>query len=106
MVDYNAPLFQHPQETWDFAKCKKLANRIAKDGTGTKYPFKGHLHSGEIGHIGGIRYNGGTSIDGEWWQGEEDQMPILAEGFKIVRNPTWTWRIIKTPACVEETEAW
>lgn len=99
MVDYNAPLYQHPQAEWDQKKCERLAKRIARDGMGTKYHFRGYIHPGEIGHIGGIRYNGGTVIDDEWWQGEEHQLPKLPDGFKFIYVSTWGWRLIKTPAC-------
>jgi len=99
MVDYNAPLYQHPQETWDAKKCEKLANRTLKDGLGTPYPGKGYLLSSEIGHQHGliVRHNGGTVIDGKWWQGEEWQLPIVAEGYEIITVPTWGYRIIKKP---------
>ena len=101
MVDYNAPLYQHPQQTWDAKKCEKLAKRRTTDGMGTPYPFKGYLHLGELGHYAhgiSVRYNGGCVRDGEWWQGEEWPLPKLAEGFEIVTVPTWGYRIIKTPA--------
>ena len=99
MVDYNAPLYQHPQETWDAKKCEKLCRRVAKDGLGTKYPFKGyigdmigHYHHGMI-----VRYNGGTTINGKWWQGEEWQLPSVPPEFEIITVPTWGYRIIKKP---------
>ena len=99
MVDYNLPLYQHPQETWDVKKCEKLVKRIARDGMGTPYHFKGYVYPGEIGFPYwadiAVRYNGGTVIDGEWWQGEEWQLPKLPEGFEIVIVPTWGYRIIK-----------
>ena len=94
-VDYNAPLYQHPQETWSEAKCARLVNRTVKDGLGTPYPFKGYIHDKEAGYI--QRYNGGCSRDGEWYQGEERKDPILAEGYEIVVVSTWGKRIIKTP---------
>lgn len=106
MVDYDASLYQHPQEVWDAKKCEKLAKRTVKDGLGTPYPFKGYLRLGELGHYAhgmSVRYNGGTVIDGKWWQGEEWPLPKLADGFEIVRVPTWGYRIIKTPVCEVST---
>lgn len=97
MVDYNAPLYQHPQETWDAKKCEKLAKRLCRDGCGTPYPWKGYLP--ELQNNGITRYNGGTVIADKWWQGEERQLPIVAEGFEIIHVSTWGYRIIKTPAC-------
>ena len=96
MVDYNAPLYEHPRETWDRKKCEKLAKRIAKDGLGTKYPFKGYIGD-LIRQCSGTKvwHNGGTVIDGKWYQGETQQLPDVAEGFKIVNVLTWGYRIIK-----------
>lgn len=98
MVDYNAPLYQQPRETWDSKKCQTLANRVAKDGMGTPYPFKGYLYFGELGHsVFGIsvRYNGGKVIDGKWWQGEEWQLPELPPEYQIICVPCWGYRIVK-----------
>lgn len=100
MVNYNAPLYQHPREIWDVKKCEKLVKHIAKDGLGTPYPFKGYIRLGNQGDLQ-VRYNGGCVRDGEWWQGEEWQLPKLADGFELVRIRTWGWRIIKVK--VEQT---
>ena len=98
MVDYTKPLYQHPQETWDEAKCAKLVRRVAKDGMGTKYHFKGYIGD-MLGHYVTrslqIRYNGGCVREGNWWQGEEWQLPIIPAGYKIITVPTWGLRIIK-----------
>lgn len=91
MVDYNATLYRHPQETWDEAKCKKLAKRVATDGMGTKYPFKGYV--GDMVFVA-VRYNGGCVREGQWYQGEEWPMPILPSGYKIVQLPNWGFRIV------------
>lgn len=98
MVDYEAPLYQHPQEEWDAAKCAKLARRRITDAFGTKGPV-GQLMSGELGHyVHGmkVRYNGGTSINGEWWQGEEWQLPRIPTGFDIIHVCNWGYRMVKT----------
>jgi len=103
MVDYNAPLFQNPQQTWDAAKCAKLVKRIKRDGLGTAHSLKGMLYNGEIGGHNGelqVRYNGGCvkgeGANEEWYQGEQWELPILADGFEIVYVSTWGWRIVKT----------
>jgi len=95
MVDYNAPLFQHPQETWDKAKCEKLAKYRHVDAFGTKQSRKGFLGSGAAipARFGITRYNGGCERNGEWWQGENFPFPILAEGFEIVYVLIWGWYI-------------
>jgi hypothetical protein len=60
------------------------------------------LYNGEIGGHNGelkVHYNGGCvkgeGKDEQWWQGEEWQLPQLAEGYEIVYVSTWGWRIIK-----------
>ena len=91
-------LYQHPQVEWDRKRCEKLAKRIAKDSLGTKYPWAGHIHNGEIGGRQGLiaQYNGGVVIEGKWWPGEQWQLPKLPEGFQFVYMTTWGWRLIKT----------
>lgn len=48
-----------------------------------------------IGGYGITRYNGGTEVDGKWYQGIERPLPQVAEGYEIVVKPTWGWQIIK-----------
>lgn len=100
MVDLSLPLFQIPAETWDEAKCVKMARRWAKDGLGTRYPFKGFIgpfvSSVSMGAYGSERYNGGCVRNGQWWQGEHRPLPILPPGFKIVHRPSWGYQIVKT----------
>jgi len=95
MVDYDAPLYQHPVEVWDEAKCAKLAKHTAKDGMGTPYPFKGYLGSSASipPRFGPIRYNGGCVRDDKWYQGENRPLPEVHEDYEIVKVPTWGWRI-------------
>lgn len=94
MVDYNLPLYQHKTEKWDAKKCAKMANYTAKDGMGTKYPFKGYLHPPTI-EGQSIRYNGGCIREDKWWQGEHFPLPKIAKGYEIVHVPTWGLRIQK-----------
>lgn len=93
MTDY----YVHPREVWDAKTCEKLAKHTAKDGLGTPYPFKGYLGSSASipPRFGKIRYNGGKVINGEWYQGEEFPLPEVAEGYEIVKVPSWGWRIVK-----------
>jgi hypothetical protein len=89
--------YNHPQETWSEEACKKKANRIAVDGMGTPYPFKGYIgSSASIPSAYGLqRYNGGTSIDGVWYEATFRPLPKLAKGYKIINVPSWGWRIVK-----------
>ena len=90
-------IYQHTPEIWDKATCEKKAKRIAKDGLGTPYPFKGYIGSSAKcpATFGVTHYNGGCIRNDEWYAGEDFPFPILAEGFEIVRVPTWGWRIVK-----------
>lgn len=92
MVKPSLPLFQFPQETWDKAKCEKLAKRKGKNA-----PFKGYLGSAFSipPAYGEIRYNGGCVHGDKWWQGENRPLPIVAEGFEIVYVSMWGWRLKK-----------
>jgi len=101
MVDYDAPLYQNPRQTWDAAKCEKLSKRWKRDGLGTKSHLPGMLDNRMIGsHNGELteRYNGGCEREGKWYQGETWDLPILAEGYEIIYISTWGWRIIKKPS--------
>lgn len=89
MVDPDAPLYQNKPEVWDAKKCAKMAKRTAKDGYGTKYHFKGFIGTA----YGPVRYNGGISKDGKWWQGENFPLPIIDSAYEIVCVPTWGLRI-------------
>ncbi len=94
MVDYAAPLYEHPAETWDAQKCHKAARHRAKDGCGTTYHFLGYIGD----HYGAVRYNGGCIRDGEWYQGENKPLPIIDPAYELVRRPTWGWQIVKRVA--------
>lgn len=95
MAIHKGEYYVHPQETWDAAKCKKLANYTAKDGMGNPYHFKGYLGSSASipSRFGRTTYNGGCVRHDDWYEGEEFHFPVLAEGYEIVAVPTWGWRI-------------
>lgn len=93
-MDYNAPLYQHKQEVWDEAKCKKAAKHIASDGMGTKYPFRGFIGPfTAYDHYGVTRYNGGCERDGEWRQGEFRPLPQVHQDYEIVHRSSWGYVI-------------
>jgi hypothetical protein len=93
MVNYDAELYVYPQEVWDAKQCEKAAKHRARDGLGTPYPFLGYIGSSQYGIE---RYNGGTIINDEWYQGVNRPLPKVAKGFELVLRPTWGWQIIKT----------
>ena len=84
--------YQHPQEVWNEARCRKEANHTAKDGFGTPYPFKGYIGFSQWGKT---RYNGGCIRDDCWWEGEVRPLPKVTDGFEIIYVPTWGYRIKK-----------
>lgn len=92
MTDYNAPLYQHPQEIWDETTCAKKARKKSPYA-----PFKGYLgsFSAQPPAYGKVRYNGGCIREGKWWQGEERPLPIVHENYEIVVIRSWGWRIKK-----------
>ena len=91
------------REVWDVAKCEKMAKRVARDGMGTPYPFKGAVPGPFPCDFGKTLYNGGcvrpmTGPNQKWYPGEIWPLPKLAPGFKWVRAVTWSWRIVKKSA--------
>ena len=87
----NAPRYTYPAPVWGPDKCARMAKRTAKDGLGTPYSFKGAVPELPTS----TDYNGGTIVNGKWYQGVIYSLPILAPGFKWVRVPTWCYRIVK-----------
>ncbi len=90
--------YMNKREVWDAAKCARMARRIAKDGLGTPYPFRGAYPRYPHGW-GRIRYNGGcirpdTGPKRKWYDGEVFPLPKLAKGWKWVHVPTWCPRIV------------
>jgi hypothetical protein len=95
-VNRNAPLYQYPQEVWDEKTCERKAKHTAKDGLGTKYPFKGYIGStASVPPAYGPHYwNGGNTYpDGNWYQGHNTPLPKVADGYEIIHILSWGWRI-------------
>jgi hypothetical protein len=92
MIDYNAPLYQHPLQTWNAKKCEKLSKKKSPDA-----PFKGYLGSSASipPAFGAIVYNGGCEREGKWYQGEFFPLPDIHKDFEIRVVPGWGWRIVK-----------
>ena len=91
--------FTHPQETWTPRQCELAAKRFARDGMGTRYPWPGYIGSfanPSGSGYGKIRFNGGCCHGGDWYEGEIRPLPFVAKGFKIIRVPSWGWRIVTT----------
>ena len=85
--------YKHPQVTWTKEQCEKLAKHLHRDGLGTPYPWSGY-----VDHLipSTERYNGCIEIDGELYSATERTIPIVPDGFKIIDEPSWGLRIIKT----------
>ena len=80
--------YTYPQETWNRATCAKKANHTATDAVGTKYPFKGYigpsLATCPYDGYGKLQYNGGTVIEGDWYEGIIRPLPEIHSDFEIV----------------------
>lgn len=90
------PVYEYERECWGPKTCKRVANRVARDGMGTKYPFKGYLGSSACipATFGLTRYNGGVSIDGRWYQSVYRPLPKVADGYRIIVVSSWGWRLV------------
>jgi len=90
-------IYFHKQESWNKAKCEKMARHVAKDGLGTPYPFKGYIGADTGPYAIGvtIRLNGGCVHDGVWHEAEIRPLPQVADGFEIVNVPRYGWRIVR-----------
>jgi len=92
-------LFTMEQETWDYKECLKRSKRIAKDGMGTPYPYRGLISP--IGVMypcygGTIDYNGGTFRNGEHYRSVRCPLPEIHEDFDFVHSPSWgTFLVVK-----------
>ena len=90
--------YTHPQEEWDAAKCAKIAKQRGRDGYGTPHPWPGAIASHSSSHpmYGQTRrYNGGTIINGEFYNREAKPLPRIAPGYKFLNRPTWGTYLVK-----------
>ena len=99
MVNYNLPLFENKPEVWDAKRCAKAAKHRAADGMGTKQNRKGYIGCTTSPYGYGIhRYNGGCIRNGEWYQGENNPLPIIDDAYEIFHVTTWGYYIrLKSP---------
>jgi len=84
-------LYKYDQETWDEAKCAKVAKRRGKDAYGTRHPHAGVVQpSGcAVTHYGRQIFNGGTIIDGEWYKGYEREFPSIPDTYEFYPIVSW-----------------
>lgn len=93
--------FTYPQETWDAAKCAKVARSNPRNAFGDRNPWPGQIacHSSTCAEYGQtIRYNGGCIRDGEWYAGEVRPLPIIPAGWEFLNRPTWGTYLVKSVA--------
>ncbi len=84
-------IYKHKPARWDLKKCKRLVKRKRKDAYGTEDHLQGFLSE----EFGIKKYNGGCIREGKLYNGEYFPFPELADGFEIVYEPTWFYRIIE-----------
>lgn len=86
--------YYHEPEVWDKKTCAEKA-RYKGD-----YPFTGYIGSTTSGSrynfYGFANWNGGCSVDGKYYRkGEYFPLPHVADGYDIIKVPTWGYRIVK-----------
>ena len=83
--------FTHPQESWDAQECAERAKSAPANAYGDRPP-KGIIASSastypEYGQT--IRFNGGTVINGEWYEAVSVPLPKIADGFEFATLTGW-----------------
>ena len=83
--------FEIPRETWDAAKCRRLAKARPKDGMDVRHPRKGYIGCSMYGIT---RYNGGIVRAGKHYRiGEYRKLPIIPDEFEIYHILSWGYYI-------------
>ena len=95
-------LFRHPRPVWDEATCKKLAQKVEKDGLGTPYKFKGYMGYCLPRLI--TRYNGGCVRNGEWYKGEYHPYPRLPKNYELRNLTSWGLVLVEKEKGVQWVE--
>lgn len=91
--------YTYPQQIWDEAECAKRARHAPPNAYGDRPP-KGIIASNaspypQYGQT--IRYNGGTVIDGEWYEAVAMPLPLIPDTYEIVSLSSWGKRIQLKP---------
>lgn len=89
--------YTHPEETWNEKECSKRARYAPANAYGDKPP-KGIIASNasnypQYGQT--IRFNGGTSIDGEWYEAVAVPLPIIPPSYELKTLTGWGLTIKK-----------
>jgi hypothetical protein len=81
------PLYTYPQETWDEAKCKKVAK--SKKGliasSSSSYAEYGQT----------VRFNGGCIREGEHYQSEHRPLPKVPAGWGFKQVLSWGTYLVR-----------
>ncbi len=97
-------LFTHPQETWDEAKCAKVAKSYHHDGLGTAESRPGRIAGSasvypEYGQT--QRWNGGfIAPDGEHYRAEHKPLPKVPEGWGFEQVTSWGTYLVRLAPCI------
>lgn len=84
--------YTHPQETWDEKKCERIAKHRGRDGYGSLHPYRGLVASNSSPYPGygqTMKYNGGTTVNGEWYQAESVPLPKIPDTYEFYTISTW-----------------
>ena len=88
---FDKDIYLYEQEEWAFHTCLKRSKKVAKDGMGTPYPFKGLVQpsGAPVVHYGHQVFNGGCTINRKWYKGWFRPLPLLHKNFHYVYRASW-----------------
>jgi hypothetical protein len=83
--------YTYPQETWSEAECAKRAKHAPGNAFGDKPPKGIIAGSASTYPMYGqkMRFNGGTIIDGEWYQSVSVPLPIIPDTYEFYKLTSW-----------------
>lgn len=83
-------LFEYEQEVLSYKDCVRINRSVFKDGLGTPGPRALIQNFGSaVSYYGTQRFNGGTVIDGKWYEGYHRPWPKLPDGWRFESHPAW-----------------
>ena len=78
-----------PREKWSFDKCHRKARSFHTDGLGTRSNMRGYCHF-PYPQV----YNGGTVVDGQWYNGILQELPEVPASFEFIYIISWGYQLI------------
>lgn len=90
-------IYTFEQEVWDEKECAKRAASAPQDHWGNRPPKGIIAYDGSCYPTYGrtMRYNGGTSINGEWYRGVRHLLPKIPDTYEFRYLISWGIIIVK-----------